>query len=80
MKTFTEYMNESIDSKIEVNVDFSSKSDKDAFVKKVTKEGISVDFGKNKYAETATLTGTKTKIIKLLKSMGYSEEEMAIKK
>ena len=80
MKSFTEYLNEATDSKIEVNVDFSSKSEKDTFVKKVTKEGLTVEFGKNKYAETATLVGAKNKITKLLKSLGYSEEEMAIKK
>lgn len=80
MKSFTEYLNEATDSKIEVNVDFSSKSDKDSFVKKVSKEGLTVEFGKNKYAETATLIGAKNKITKLLKSLGYSEEEMVIKK
>ena len=80
MKTFTEYLNEATEVKIEVNVDFSTKGDKDTFVKKVSKEGLSVDFGKNKYAETATLVGAKNKIVKLLKSLGYSEEEMVTKK
>ena len=80
MKTFTEYLNEASDIQIEVNVDFQSKSDKESFTKKVSKEGLSVDFGKNKYAETATLSGTKNKIIKFLKSLGYSEDEMTIKK
>ena len=80
MKTFTEYLNEASDTQIEVNVDFQSKSDKDSFTKKVSKEGLSVDFGKNKYAETATLSGAKNKIIKFLKSLGYSEDEMTIKK
>lgn len=80
MKTFTEYLNEATETKIEVNVDFTNKGDKDTFVKKVSKEGLSVDFGKNKYAETATLVGAKNKIVKLLKSLGYSEEEMVTKK
>ena len=80
MKTFTEYLNEASDIQIEVNVDFQSKSDKESFTKKVSKEGLSVDFGKNKYAETATLSGAKNKIIKFLKSLGYSEDEMTIKK
>lgn len=80
MKTFTEYLNEATDIKIEVNVDFPSKSEKDTFVKKVTKEGLTVEFGKNKYAETATFVGAKNKIVKFLKSFGYSEEEMVIKK
>ena len=80
MKTFTEYLNEATDTKIEVNVDFSSKSEKDTFVKKVSKEGLTVEFGKNKYAETATFVGAKNKIIKFLKSFGYSEEEMVTKK
>ena len=80
MKTFTEYLNEATEVKIEVNVDFATKGDKDTFVKKASKEGLSVDFGKNKYAETATLAGAKNKIVKLLKSLGYSEEEMVTKK
>ena len=80
MKTFTEYLNEATEVKIEVNVDFANKGDKNTFLKKVSKEGLSVDFGKNKYAETATLIGTKNKIVKLLKSLGYSEEEMITKK
>ena len=73
-------LNEAVETRIEVNVDFSSKTERESFLKKVTKEGFSVEFGKNKYAETATLTGDKTKIIKFLKSMGYSEEEISIKK
>jgi hypothetical protein len=80
MKTFTEYLNEASDTQIEVNVDFQSKSDKESFTKKVSKEGLTVEFGKNKYAETATLSGAKNKIIKFLKSLGYSEDEMTIKK
>ena len=80
MKTFTEYLNEATEVKIEVNVDFANKGSKDTFIKNVTKEGISVDFGKNKYAETATLVGVKNKIVKFLKSLGYSEEEMFTKK
>ena len=80
MKTFTEYLNEATEVKIEVNVDFANKGSKDTFIKNVTKEGISVDFGKNKYAETATLVGVKNKIVKFLKSLGYSEEEMVTKK
>jgi hypothetical protein len=73
-------LNEAVETRIEVNVDFSSKTERESFLKKFTKEGFSVEFGKNKYAETATLTGDKTKIIKFLKSMGYSEEEISIKK
>lgn len=80
MKTFTEYLNEASDVQIEVNVDFQSKSEKDTFTKKVSKEGLTVEFGKNKYAETATLSGAKNKIVKFLKSLGYSEEEMVTKK
>lgn len=80
MKTFIEYLNEAAEVKIEVNVDFSSKSEKDKFVKNCSKEGLTVEFGKNKYAETATLIGQKNKITKLLKSLGYSEEEWLIKK
>ena len=80
MKTFTEFLNEASDTQIEVNVDFQSKNEKDSFIKKVSKEGLSVEFGKNKYAETATLSGVKNKIVKFLKSLGYSEDEMTVKK
>ena len=80
MKSFTEYLNESSDVKIEVNVDFDSKTEKESFTKKASKEGLVVEYGKNKYAETATLTGAKNKIVKFLKSFGYSEEEMVTKK
>ena len=79
MKTFTEFLTEA-ELSVEVNVDFKSKGERDTFEKKCTKEGIAVSFGKNKYADIAVLSGNKNKAVKVLKSLGYSEDEMTIKK
>ena len=75
MKIFLDVINES--KGIEVNIDFS-KDEKSSFLKKAEKEKISVKFGKNKYAETAQLTGDVNKIQKFLNKYGYSKEEMKI--
>ena len=80
MKTFTEYLNEANEVSIEVNREFSSNSEKTIFMGQVHKNEFSISFGKNKYADTVTITGDKQKVIKFLKKYGYSEDEMTIKK
>lgn len=80
MITFKEYVFESEgESCVEVNVFFESSADKKAFVKKIEKEGFVVEFGKNKYADTAKVYGVRKKVVRLLKTLGFADEEIVVR-
>lgn len=76
MKTFLEYVNEA--TKI-VTVEVNFADDQKILAKKARALGLNVTFGKNRYADTATLTGEKNKILSLLKSYGYFPNELTYK-
>lgn len=76
MSGFYEYvLNEAQDVTISVAVDMTQQ-EKKKFTLDASKEKLTVVFGnKVKFAETASVTGQKNKVVKFLKSKGYTQEE-----
>ena len=76
MSGFYEYvLNEAQDTTISVAIDMNQQ-EKKKFMSDATKEKLTVSFGnKVSYAETVSVTGQKAKVVKFLKSKGYTQEE-----
>lgn len=79
IKNFSSYINEKTNFVAEVNIFFQTDKDKKEFIDTLERNNIKYNYGKNRYADTITLTGDKIKILKILKSFKYSEDEIVVK-
>lgn len=78
MISFKSYLNESVNRTYEVNLINDSREFKNKFLSEASDAGLSVSFGKNNYATTASISGNQHDIIKFLKEYEYTEDEWSI--